>query len=220
VIAEANKPAFFTGRNVFREISKETGHTGSLLVEKLERGKVYFAGNQKAFESMAGITVGDAVLYVGDHIFSDVMISKKRHAWRTCLIIPELSRELECAVRTRDMYYDVIQLARQKSVLYSSLDPGELNPEVESALKVKSAAAKVKAESRELTRSIDRCYNPAFGSVFRSGLHQSFFSMQVGRYADLYAPSVLSFLHYSFLRSFTAPFLTLPHEGVEDVLQF
>ena len=40
--------------------------------------------------------------------------------------------------------------------------------------------------------------------------------MQVGRYADIYAASVLSFLSYSLLRSFTAPFLTLPHEGLED----
>ncbi len=34
------------------------------------------------------------VLYVGDHIFGDVLKSKKLRGWRTFLIIPELSDEL------------------------------------------------------------------------------------------------------------------------------
>lgn len=39
-------------------------------------------------EKMCSIGAGNEVLYVGDHIFSDVLISKKRHGWRTLLIIP------------------------------------------------------------------------------------------------------------------------------------
>ena len=34
------------------------------------------------------------VLYVGDHIFGDVLKSKKLRGWRTFLIIPELNDEL------------------------------------------------------------------------------------------------------------------------------
>jgi 5'-nucleotidase len=37
---------------------------------------------------MCAIGAGNDVLYIGDHIFSDVLISKKRHGWRTLLIIP------------------------------------------------------------------------------------------------------------------------------------
>ena len=33
-------------------------------------------------------------MYFGDHIFGDVLKSKKLRGWRTFLIVPELSREL------------------------------------------------------------------------------------------------------------------------------
>jgi len=35
--------------------------------------------------------------YVGDHIFSDVLRSKRSLGWRTCLIVPELEDELAAA---------------------------------------------------------------------------------------------------------------------------
>ena len=37
---------------------------------------------------------GDSVLYVGDHIYGDVLRSKKTAGWRTALIVPEMEREL------------------------------------------------------------------------------------------------------------------------------
>lgn len=38
--------------------------------------------------------LGKDVLYVGDHIFGDILKSKKIRGWRTFLIVPELVREL------------------------------------------------------------------------------------------------------------------------------
>lgn len=38
---------------------------------------------------------GKDILYIGDHIFGDILKSKKRQGWRTCLVVPELSRELD-----------------------------------------------------------------------------------------------------------------------------
>lgn len=37
---------------------------------------------------------GKDVLYVGDHIFGDILKSKKIRGWRTFLIVPELIQEL------------------------------------------------------------------------------------------------------------------------------
>lgn len=37
---------------------------------------------------------GKDVLYVGDHIFGDILKSKKIRGWRTFLIVPELVQEL------------------------------------------------------------------------------------------------------------------------------
>ena len=38
---------------------------------------------------------GKDVLYVGDHIFGDVVKSKKIKGWRTFLIVPELNEEVK-----------------------------------------------------------------------------------------------------------------------------
>ena len=37
---------------------------------------------------------GQDILYVGDHIFGDILKSKKRQGWKTFLVVPELSTEL------------------------------------------------------------------------------------------------------------------------------
>lgn len=44
---------------------------------------------------MLGITSGTDILYIGDHIYGDILRSKKALGWRTMLIVPELEKELE-----------------------------------------------------------------------------------------------------------------------------
>ena len=39
------------------------------------------------------------VLYVGDHIFGDVLKSKKLRGWRTFLIVPELNDEFQVCIK-------------------------------------------------------------------------------------------------------------------------
>lgn len=38
---------------------------------------------------------GKEILYVGDHIFGDILKSKKRQGWKTFLVVPELNKELQ-----------------------------------------------------------------------------------------------------------------------------
>ena len=51
------------------------------------------AGSCDVFTQLLGAK-GKDVLYVGDHIFGDILKSKKIRGWRTFLIVPELVREL------------------------------------------------------------------------------------------------------------------------------
>lgn len=46
-------------------------------------------------------SAGDEVLYVGDHIYGDIVKSKKDIGWRTMLVVPELALELELAGKTQ-----------------------------------------------------------------------------------------------------------------------
>lgn len=38
---------------------------------------------------------GKEILYIGDHIFGDILKSKKRQGWRTFLVVPEMAKELQ-----------------------------------------------------------------------------------------------------------------------------
>ena len=53
----------------------------------------YFTGSCDVLSKLIGAK-GKDVLYAGDHIFGDVLKSKKLRGWRTYLVVPELSREL------------------------------------------------------------------------------------------------------------------------------
>ena len=42
-------------------------------------------------------------MYVGDHMYSDILRSKRTLGWRTVLIVPELDNEMEALQRAEDM---------------------------------------------------------------------------------------------------------------------
>ena len=46
------------------------------------------------------------VLYVGDHIFGDVLKSKKLRGWRTFLIVPELNDEFQVCMKCQSRWRD------------------------------------------------------------------------------------------------------------------
>ncbi len=90
VIVAATKPLFFTERRPLLERDGETTRPASL---PLERGKIYEGGNLHELERALGVT-GDEILYVGDHIYGDILRSKKDSAWRTVMIMQELETEI------------------------------------------------------------------------------------------------------------------------------
>src|SRR5690606_34934130 len=84
VIVEARKPAFFSGRQAaFRLVDEERGllepHRGALAP-----GQVYVGGDASLVEAGLGLS-GAQILYIGDHLFGDVHVSKQMLRWRTAL---------------------------------------------------------------------------------------------------------------------------------------
>lgn len=53
----------------------------------------FITGSCDIFNKLMGAK-GKDVLYVGDHIFGDILKSKKIRGWRTFLVVPELVQEL------------------------------------------------------------------------------------------------------------------------------
>ena len=58
-------------------------------VVSYKRGGWFAGGNARMLEKVLGVR-GEEVLYVGDHIFTDVNMAKKGLSWRTCMILQEL----------------------------------------------------------------------------------------------------------------------------------
>ena len=80
---------------VLRRVDKNTGRLsiGKYVGDELHENAVYSGGSSEILSKLVGAK-GKDVLYVGDHIFGDVVKSKKIRGWRTFLIVPELNDEV------------------------------------------------------------------------------------------------------------------------------
>ena len=114
---------------------------------------------------------GKDVLYFGDHIFGDVLKSKKLRGWRTYLVVPELSRELHVWTDKHNLFDQLQGLDVQLGELYRNLD---------SSTNVKVDISALRTSMQEVIHEMDMSYG-LLGSLFRSGSRQTFFSSQVVR---------------------------------------
>lgn len=202
IVVDAGKPLFFYEGTILRQVDTETGarkigtHMGPL-----ESGKVYSGGSCDVFTKLIGAK-GKDVLYIGDHIFGDILKSKKIRGWRTFLVVPELVQELH-------VWTDECQLFNQLQQLDTTL--GDLYKNLDSSAKEKPDISQVRNKIRDVTHKMDLAYG-MMGSLFRSGSRQTFFSSQVVRYADLYAATFLNLIYYPFSYMFRASPSLLAHE--------
>ncbi|XP_059615131.1 cytosolic purine 5'-nucleotidase isoform X2 [Phlebotomus argentipes] len=203
IVVDAGKPLFFGEGTILRQVDTSTGalrvgkHMGPLQIEH-----VYSGGSCDVFTSLMGAK-GKDVLYIGDHIFGDILKSKKIRGWRTFLIVPELVQELHVWTDKCQLFAELQQLDIMLGDMYKNMD---------SSAKEKPDISKVRASIRDVTHKMDLAYG-MMGSLFRSGSRQTFFSSQVVRYADLYAASFLNLIYYPFSYMFRAPAMLLPHES-------
>jgi len=203
VVVDSRKPAFFGEGTVLRQVDIKTG---KLMIGRhmgeLREGAVYSGGSCEVLSKMMGAK-GKDVLYAGDHIFGDVLKSKKLRGWKTFLVVPELSHELHVWSDKHKLFDQLAGLDVQLGEIYRNLD---------SSAKEKPDISAVRNAMQEVIHEMDMSYG-LLGSLFRSGSRQTFFSSQVVRYADLYAATCLNLLYYPFSYMFRAPPMLLPHES-------
>jgi hypothetical protein len=124
VIVAARKPGFFSGRAAFGRPDELGDETDRRLFGELFdqiRDKVWSGGNIEDLRQLHGVR-GERVLFVGDHIYGDVLRPKKHSLWRTAMIVPELEQEIEVTARASQE----LALLRTLEVQRESLD-GEIN---------------------------------------------------------------------------------------------
>ena len=92
IIVGSGKPGFFVENRPFFEVIEDSGLL-KIHQDKLQSHKIYHGGNAYTFEKLSGY-IGDEILYIGDHIYGDIIQSKGSVNWRTMLIIDELEEEI------------------------------------------------------------------------------------------------------------------------------
>uniref|UniRef100_A0A671PIJ1 Cytosolic purine 5'-nucleotidase n=1 Tax=Sinocyclocheilus anshuiensis TaxID=1608454 RepID=A0A671PIJ1_9TELE len=197
IVVDARKPVFFGEGTVLRQVDTSTGRLKiGTYTGPLQHGIVYSGGSSDIVCDLLGAK-GKDILYIGDHIFGDILKSKKRQGWRTFLVIPELAQELH--VWTDKSSESVTGLLQH---LDSSSNE---RPDISS----------LQRRIKKVTHDMDMCYG-MMGSLFRSGSRQTLFASQVMRYADLYAASFINLLYYPFSYLFRAAHVLMPHESTVE----
>ena len=124
VIVSARKPAFFTEQGPFFEVADETGLLRP-LTGPLHTGGLYLGGCAAQVERDLGIS-GDEILYVGDHMFGDVHVSKRTLSWRTALVLRELEAEVSALEAYRPTELRLMALMGEKEALEARLSQARL----------------------------------------------------------------------------------------------
>lgn len=238
ILVGAQKPAFFREDEPFHEVNQKTGQVASHPAYRFERHHVYQGGSLRRFEQIMG-TVGDEVLYVGDHIYGDIIRSKRDTLWRTALVVPELEDELRLRRDIVSAEADLLELEERRSSLEDEItktklkiaalevalddDPQREPTERDELFRIRRELRigldrdrrdlKLLIERRgQFAAAVDEAYNPVWGSLFKEGTESSAFARQVETYACVYTSRVSNFLYYSPDQYFRAPRHWLPHE--------
>uniref|UniRef100_A0AAY4F0R3 5'-nucleotidase, cytosolic IIa n=1 Tax=Denticeps clupeoides TaxID=299321 RepID=A0AAY4F0R3_9TELE len=202
ILVDSRKPLFFGEGTVLRQVDTATGRLKiGTYTGPLQHGIVYSGGSSDIVCDLLGVK-GKDIVYIGDHIFGDILKSKKRQGWRTFLVIPELAQELhvwtekscESPTITFVSFNRLMSSLSLSFFLYRHLD---------SSSNERPDISAIQRRVKKVTHDMDMCYG-MMGSLFRSGSRQTLFASQVMRYADLYAASFINLLYYPFSYLFRA----------------
>ncbi|GAU16742.1 hypothetical protein TSUD_199840 [Trifolium subterraneum] len=232
VIVSARKPEFFQTSSPMYEVV-----TGEGLMRpcfKAQPGGLYSGGSAQMVENSLGIH-GDEILYVGDHIYTDVSQSKVHLRWRTALICRELEDEYSALIRCRSDRESLIELINQKEVVGDLFNQLRLALQRRSKDRPAQTLAATHMDDEDLTESMQKLlivmqrldnkiapmleadgelFNSRWGFLSRAGLwDKSHLMRQIEKYADIYTSRVSNFLYYTPFMYFRSQEQNLAHDS-------
>ncbi|KAL2459790.1 HAD-superfamily hydrolase [Forsythia ovata] len=232
VIVSARKPEFFQMSHPMYEVV-----TGEGLMRpcfKAHAGGLYSGGSAQMVENSLGIH-GDEILYVGDHIYTDVSQSKVHLRWRTALICRELEQEYSALIHNQGHRAKLVELINQKEVVGDLFNQLRLALQRRTKGRPAQTLAATRMDDEELTESIQKLlivmqrldqkiapmleadgehFNKRWGFLSRAGLwDKSHLMRQIEKYADIYTSRVSNFLHYTPFMYFHAQEQSLAHDS-------
>ncbi len=216
IIVSARKPAFFWEKSPVFEVVNEDG-----LLEPspkgIQRKGMYLGGHAALVEEFLELS-GDQILYVGDHIYTDVSVSKNVHRWRTALVLRELEDELRSMAVFEADEQRLTELMQEKEALELQHTQGRLALQRRRVKYGPQSGTSARALDKELgalrgrlqkldeaiaplATAATKLSNERWGLLMRAGNDKSHLARQMERYADIYTSRVSNFL-YQRLRGF------------------
>lgn len=215
VIVSSGKPDFFRKNRPFTVLDAEGKTQGE--TQTPDWGGVYAGGSREGLMGLLGVP-GEQVLYVGDHIYGDILSTKVSSTWRTALVTGELEDEL-AILRQMSAQLRVIEALRIELgdlgahmddlgdvlSLYRGLTQakGEAAGEPPELARIQALLADLRTEhkglrlhARRVQKRISNALNPYWGSLFKQGANKSFFGAQVDHFACIYTSHVANFASY------------------------
>jgi 5'-nucleotidase len=229
VIVGARKPAFFEqNAPAFRVVDEDTGLL-TPQVGALSPGGAYFGGNARLVERCFALR-GEEILYVGDHIYADVHVSKNVLRWRTALISRELENELAALETFKPKQAIMSQLMADKEALehrfslarieLQRCDQGYGPKPTASTRELRQIMQSTRQDLvaldqriGELARQSAELGSTRWGLLMRAGNDKSKLAFQMERYADIYTSRVSNFLRYTPFVYLRSPRGSLPHDS-------
>jgi 5'-nucleotidase len=227
VVVDARKPSFFTDTYPLLELVDDEGLLRP-CTGKLRSGGVYYGGNARLVEDHLKLS-GEEILYIGDHVYADVHVTKDVLRWRTALVVRELEQEIDDAEAFAADRERLITLMQKKTDL--ELEHAQLRLSLQRsaagyakplhddlvATRARLAALRTQLEqldlqAAELAKRASELGNHRWGPLLRSGNDKSRMARQLERYADIYTSRVSNFAYYTPFAYLRAPGGALPHD--------
>ncbi|CAI9755870.1 unnamed protein product [Fraxinus pennsylvanica] len=167
-----------------------------------KRCRVFQGGNVGHLHKLLSIESSSQVLYIGDHIYGDILRSKKVLGWRTMLVVPELEREVELLWQLRDTRKQLQLLRNERDHIEDEIHHLKwcirfdgVNDDNEEKLlaeldKLKSQSEQVRLKHQQAQRECHRMFHKVWGQLMKTGYQSSRFAHQVERFACLYTSQV------------------------------
>ncbi|MCA9581276.1 MAG: HAD family hydrolase, partial [Myxococcales bacterium] len=225
-IVGASKPSFFTHRNSAFEVVDDNGLLRT--TRSIDKGGIFLGGSARLVEETLGIP-GEDILYIGDHLFSDVHVSKSLLRWRTGLVVRELEPELMALEGFKEKQRALTDMMLQKDRWENEYSQARLQlqrlekgygpqPDLDAAAlrtmmqSLRTRLVELDGRIAPLAMEAGQLVNGRWGLLMRAGNDKSHMARQIERYADVYMSRVSNLLYASpfvYLRSMRG---SLPHD--------
>ncbi len=216
VVTQSQKPDFFTSGSYFLEIEQDTGKMTN--TEKRITSGIYQGGNAQKIQRDLNLK-SDEILYLGDHIYGDVVAIKKTVNWRTALVLEPLKEEVDGLKRTKKLETILNKDMQKKELLEQKINLAHSSKLKQNNKKLEQRISGLYRELEALDKKISnqittyqKHFNPFWGELMRSGHEESRFADQVEKYACVYVTRVADLFECSPRSYFRPKKRYLPHE--------